>query len=84
MLRAGWRVVLVSDGFTEAEDAQGEFFGEERFDSAALCADLQSVLRHMDDFCAGHPASDDCTIVQVTFSGRVTHDADGRADQGSG
>jgi hypothetical protein len=23
----------------------------------------------MADFCAGHPANDDCTIVQVVFTG---------------
>jgi serine phosphatase RsbU (regulator of sigma subunit) len=36
-LRPGCRVIQVSDGITEAEDAQGEFFGDERLDSASLC-----------------------------------------------
>jgi serine phosphatase RsbU (regulator of sigma subunit) len=76
-LRPGWRVMLVSDGITEAEDAQGEFFGDERLDSASLCSDLPGVLQRMADFCAGHPANDDCTIVQVVFSGSA---ADGAAD----
>jgi serine phosphatase RsbU (regulator of sigma subunit) len=80
-LRPGWRVLLVSDGVTEAENAQGEFFGEERLDSAALCADLQCVLRSMFYFCAGHPASDDCTIVQVAYIGRVNDNAGGHAEQ---
>jgi serine phosphatase RsbU (regulator of sigma subunit)/pSer/pThr/pTyr-binding forkhead associated (FHA) protein len=74
-LRAGWRVVLATDGFTEAENPQGEFFGEERLDSAALCMELQPMLQGMADFCAGQPAGDDCTIVQVTYSGRVHGDA---------
>ncbi len=68
-LQPGWRVILVSDGITEAEDAHGEFFGDERLDSASLCADLRGVLQRMADFCAGHPANDDCTIVQVVFTG---------------
>jgi len=68
-LRSGSRVILVSDGITEAEDAQGESFGEERLDSASLCGDLPGVLQRMADFCAGHPANDDCTIVQVAFTG---------------
>jgi sigma-B regulation protein RsbU (phosphoserine phosphatase) len=68
-LRPGWRTILVSDGITEAEDAQGEFFGDERLDSASFCGDLSGVLQRMADFCAGHPANDDCTIVEVVFSG---------------
>jgi phosphoserine phosphatase RsbU/P len=75
LLRPGWRIVVVSDGVTEAEDAHAEFFGDERLDSAAHCADLQSILQRMADFCAGHPANDDCTIVQVTFSGPANDDA---------
>jgi serine phosphatase RsbU (regulator of sigma subunit) len=74
-LRPGWRVILVSDGVTEAEDAQGEFFGDERLDSAALCGDLPGVLQRLAEFCAGHPAHDDCTIVQVVFSGSATDDS---------
>jgi serine phosphatase RsbU (regulator of sigma subunit) len=68
-LRPGSRVILVSDGVTEAEDSQGESFGDERLDSASLCGDLSGVLQRMAEFCAGHPANDDCTIVQVVFSG---------------
>jgi serine phosphatase RsbU (regulator of sigma subunit) len=73
-LRPGWRIILVSDGITEAEDSAGEFFGEERLDSAALCLDLPGVLQRMTEFCAGHPANDDCTIVQVTFSESASDD----------
>ncbi len=78
-LHPGWRVVLVSDGLTEAENAQGEFFGEDRLDSTVLCADLQRVLGNMIAFCAGNPASDDCTIVQVAYSGRADDTTGGRA-----
>jgi serine phosphatase RsbU (regulator of sigma subunit) len=74
-LRPGWRFILVSDGITEAEDAQGEFFGDERLDSASLCGDLPGVLQRMADFCAGHPANDDCTIVEVIFTGPSIGDA---------
>jgi len=74
-LRPGSRVILVSDGITEAEDAQGEFFGDERLDSASLCGDLPGVLQRMADFCAGHPANDDCTIVQVAFTGQASGEA---------
>ncbi len=68
-LRSGSAVILVSDGITEAEDAKGDFFGDERLDSVSVCVDLQSILARVTDFCAGCPANDDCTVVQVTFSG---------------
>jgi serine phosphatase RsbU (regulator of sigma subunit) len=76
-LLAGWSVVLATDGFTEAENPQGEFFGEDRLDSAARCMELRQMLKGMVDFCAGQPASDDCTIVQVMYSGSLLGDAAG-------
>ncbi len=68
-LTPGSRVVLVSDGFTEAEDPQGEFFGEDRLDAAALCMELEPMFQSMLEFCAGKPAGDDCTILQISYSG---------------
>jgi serine phosphatase RsbU (regulator of sigma subunit)/pSer/pThr/pTyr-binding forkhead associated (FHA) protein len=73
-LHPGDRVVLVSDGFTEAENSNEEFFGEDRLDSAVVCSDIQRMIQEMLDFCAGHPASDDCTIVQVTYRGAAAPD----------
>lgn len=78
-LSPGSRVVLVSDGFTEAEDPQGEFFGEVRLDSASVCTELDQILQSMTDFCAGQPMGDDCTIVQVTYSGPVHDDTVGES-----
>lgn len=63
------RITLVSDGFTEAEDPTGEFFGEDRLDTAVGCSEMQGIIEHMRHFCADHPATDDCTIVQVSYSG---------------
>lgn len=68
-VKPGSRIILVSDGFTEAEDAQGNFFGEERLDHATACGDIQLMLRRMREFCAEHPLTDDCTIVQVLYRG---------------
>ena len=69
-LHSGERVILVSDGFTEAENQEGEFFGEERLDTSAVCSDIHEVIRDMTDFCAGRPATDDCTIVQINYCGQ--------------
>ena len=65
----GSRIILATDGFTEAEDAEGNFFGEERFDNASVCGDIRSMLQKMRDFCSEHPLGDDCTIVQITYRG---------------
>lgn len=63
----GSRVLLVSDGFTEAEDPCGNFFGDEGLDLAARCSELPAMLDLLGDFCKGSPASDDCTLVQLKF-----------------
>ncbi|MFP5232574.1 MAG: SpoIIE family protein phosphatase [Acidobacteriota bacterium] len=68
-LSPGARVILVSDGFTEAEDPQGEFFGEDRLDASALSMELEPMFQTMLNFCAGKPVGDDCTIVQITYHG---------------
>ena len=65
------RVIVVSDGVTEAEDASGDFFGDTRLDSVAHHSDVESVLNSVQVFAAGVPATDDCTVVQVTFTGRA-------------
>jgi sigma-B regulation protein RsbU (phosphoserine phosphatase) len=70
-LLPGSRVVLVSDGFTEAEDAGGNCFGEDGLDSAVVNPSLEDIRRRLADFCGGYPASDDCTIVQVIFKASI-------------
>lgn len=70
-LLPGSRVVLVSDGFTEAEDAEGNCFGEDGLDLAAVNSSLEGMRRRLADFCRGYPASDDCTIVEVIFKGSI-------------
>lgn len=75
-LHPGDRLVLVSDGFTEAENSNEEFFGDDRLDSAVICSDIQNMIQEMLDFCAGHPASDDCTIVQVAYQGAASSEAE--------
>lgn len=70
-LQPGARITLVSDGFTEAEDPTGEFFGEDRLDTAVSSSEMHGVIEHMRHFCADHPATDDCTIVQVSYSGQL-------------
>ncbi|HEX4154921.1 MAG TPA: SpoIIE family protein phosphatase [Acidobacteriaceae bacterium] len=64
-LQPGARLLLVSDGVTEAENPDGEFFGDEGLEQASRCAELAAILELLRDFSKGTPASDDCTLVQL-------------------
>ncbi len=69
-LHAGDRFVLVTDGVTEAENATGEFFDNERLEAVAIKGvGWKGIFAAVTDFCAGTPLSDDCTVVELVYSG---------------
>ena len=68
-LHPGDRLVLVSDGVTEAEDPSGEFFDNERLEAAAKKGSMKDIFEAVSQFCAGNPLSDDCTVVELRYSG---------------
>jgi len=69
-LHSGDRLVLVTDGVTEAENASGEFFDNHRLEKvAAQSGDLEQILAAVSAFCDGTPLSDDCTVVDLLYSG---------------
>src|SRR6266581_3640053 len=68
-LHAGDRLVLVTDGVTEAENAEGEFFDNERLEIAAKKGTMQDIFAAVSDFCGSTPLNDDCTVVEMVFSG---------------
>jgi len=68
-LEAGDRLILVTDGVTEAENAAGEFFDNERLENAARNGDLGSILAELSEFRGDTPLTDDCTILELVFSG---------------
>jgi phosphoserine phosphatase RsbU/P len=68
-MHAGDRLVLVTDGVTEAEDAQGEFFDNERLEIAAKKGTMKDIFDSVSQFCAGTPLNDDCTVVEMVYSG---------------
>jgi sigma-B regulation protein RsbU (phosphoserine phosphatase) len=69
-LHAGDRLVLVTDGVTEAENAAGDFFDNHRLEEvAAHAAGLEEILAAVSAFCAGTPLSDDCTVVDLVYTG---------------
>jgi serine phosphatase RsbU (regulator of sigma subunit) len=68
----GDTLVVYSDGLTEAENQQGEMFGEERLLSivrqeAPLGSQAlnQEILKAIDEFTQGVPQTDDITLVVV-------------------
>jgi serine phosphatase RsbU (regulator of sigma subunit) len=68
-MKSGDRFILVTDGVTEAENPQGEFFEDFRLEQAALrCHNLQGIFSAVSEFCAGNPLSDDCTVVELCYS----------------
>lgn len=69
-LKPGDRLVLVTDGVTEAENAHGEFFEDSRLETvAAKSESLDDIFSAIANFCSGTPLSDDCTVVELLYTG---------------
>ena len=68
-LNPGDRLLVVTDGVTEAENAQGEFFEDSRLQEIAGHSSFEQIFAAVDAFCAGTPLADDCTVVELQFTG---------------
>jgi len=68
-LKAGDRLILVTDGVTEAENAQGEFFEDSRLEVAAKSGTMEDIFAAISDFCSGTALNDDCTVVELVYTG---------------
>ncbi len=68
-LKPGDRIVFTTDGVVEAENENGEYFGYERLDQAAVAAGMEGVFRAVKEFCGSCPLQDDCTVVELGYSG---------------
>jgi len=67
-LAADDRLLIVTDGVTEAEDAAGEFFGNERLEEC--CAKgLVAIEQAVTDFRGDTALTDDCTITELIYRG---------------
>jgi sigma-B regulation protein RsbU (phosphoserine phosphatase) len=67
-MKPGDRLLVVTDGVTEAENAQGEFFGNDCLE--ACCGQgVEAIVRAVDDFRGSTPLSDDCTIAEMLYQG---------------
>ncbi len=68
-MKSGDRFILVTDGVTEAENAMGDFFEDFRLEQAALkYPTLEGIFTAVSEFCAGTPLSDDCTVVELSYT----------------
>ncbi len=71
-LSPGDRVILVTDGVTEAEGATGEFFGSERLLSlAGEGLAIEEIFDAVQRFCGDHAMTDDCTIIGLDYLGEL-------------
>src|ERR1700676_2578672 len=69
-LHSGDRLILVTDGVTEAENARGDFFEDSRLETvAAKSATLEDIFTAVANFCGGNPLNDDCTVVELVYTG---------------
>ncbi|MEJ2695001.1 MAG: SpoIIE family protein phosphatase, partial [Candidatus Thiodiazotropha sp.] len=72
-IETGDRVILVSDGVTEARNADGEYFGKQRLiesiTGATECAfQLDQLAQDLDAFCKNAPQDDDISAVEVLLT----------------
>jgi serine phosphatase RsbU (regulator of sigma subunit) len=68
-LSDGDRVLLYTDGIAEAENHDGNFFGDERLE-AALASDfsLGNLFTALDAYRAEVPLADDCTALFLRYT----------------
>ena len=65
-LQVGSRVVLLSDGITESEDASTEQFTVPHFEQCLTARDpISAVFSAVDRFSAGMPQADDRTMLTI-------------------
>ena len=69
-LQPGDRFIIVTDGVTEAENARGDFYDNERLEAvAAKSSGLEEIFASVTNFCGGTALNDDCTVVELVYTG---------------
>jgi len=64
------RLLLVTDGVTEAENADGEFFGSDRLESCCHKG-LAAIEQEVTTFRGDTPLTDDFTITELIYRGET-------------
>ena len=71
-LRRADRIMLVTDGVTEAENADGDFFGDQRLEAfAATGMTVEDIFNSVRTFCADRLLTDDCTVIGLEYLGQT-------------
>ena len=69
-LQPGNRVLIVTDGVTEAQSADGSFYGEEPLSCDDFSnVSLDQICATVQAFCGSLAADDDCTLVDLRYRG---------------
>ena len=68
-LRPGDRVLLTTDGITEAENLAGEVFGETELEKVARDSCVDEMLDRVSRFLGPCEAQDDRTLMEVRYTG---------------
>ena len=69
-MQPGDRLILVTDGVTEAENARGDMFESDRLEMVAgKSLSMDDIFTAVADFCGGTPLNDDCTVIELVYSG---------------
>jgi len=69
--RLGERLLLATDGITEAENSAGELFGDLRLSAVAHYEDIDAILDCLARFQAPNPVQDDITRIDVDYTGNA-------------
>jgi phosphoserine phosphatase RsbU/P len=70
-LQPGERLLVVSDGVTEAEDIEGNQFGDSGLEVVASLENLSAILDRVSRFHAPNPSQDDCTLLEIQYTGET-------------
>jgi phosphoserine phosphatase RsbU/P len=69
-MRAGDRLFIVTDGVTEAENSGGDMFEDSRLEQAVVRnGTMEGIFAAVTEFCGDTPLNDDCTVVELTYTG---------------
>ena len=67
-LQPGEKILIATDGITEAEDPAGNQFGDTGLNAIAHYKSVDAILDHVAGFHAPELAQDDCTLLEIRYT----------------